>query len=141
MPLTAKAAGFLAFFLCLLYYNRIYKEPGVAMIQIIGTRKCKETAKALRACKERTIAFQFVDLAERELSTGEWKSLFTACDPLSLLDSESAYYKKQGYAFREFDAREELVEHPALLKTPILRCKGRVHVGFDLSVLMEWGAQ
>ncbi len=91
------------------------------MIQIIGTRKCKETAKAVRACKERTIAFQFVDLAERELSAGEWKSLFTAHDPLSLVDSESVYYSKQGYQYRDFDAQEELIEHPALLKTPILR--------------------
>ncbi len=111
------------------------------MIQIIGTKKCKETAKAIRACKERTIAFQFVDLAERELSAGEWKSLFSARDPLSLLDSGSAYYIKQGYAYRDFDAQEELIEHPQLLKTPVFRSKGRVHVGFDLSVLTEWGAR
>ncbi|NLE15365.1 MAG: hypothetical protein GX626_05785 [Spirochaetales bacterium] len=111
------------------------------MIQIIGTKKCKETAKAIRACKERTIAFQFVDLAERELSAGEWKSLFAAHDPLSLIDSESAYYTKQGYQYRDFNAQEELVEHPELLKTPILRFGSRVHVGFDLAVLTDWGAR
>lgn len=108
------------------------------MIQIIGTKKCKETAKAIRACKERTIAFQFVDLAERELSSGEWKSLFSALNPLSLVDSQSPYYAKEGYQYRDFDAQEELVEHPQLLKTPILRSKGRVHLGFELSVLAEW---
>lgn len=41
------------------------------MIQIIGTKKkCKDTAKAIRSCKERSIAFQFVDLGQRTLSDG-----------------------------------------------------------------------
>jgi len=137
----ALAVSFIAFFSCLLYYKSIQWNSGDAMIQIIGTKKCKETAKAIRACKERTITFQFVDLAERELSAGEWKSLFSTHTPLSLVDSESAYYSKEGYSYREFDAEQELVEHPQLLKTPILRSKGRVHVGFDLQVLTEWGAQ
>jgi arsenate reductase-like glutaredoxin family protein len=109
------------------------------MIQIIGTKKCKETAKAIRSCKERNLPFQFVDLAQRSLSEGEWDSLFRTFEPLSLIDSESAYYKKQGYEYREFDPREELVEHPELLKTPILRSKGRVHACFDLEVLKRWG--
>jgi len=109
------------------------------MIQIIGTKKCKETAKAIRSCKERNLTFQFVDLAQRSLSDGEWDSLFRNYEPLSLIDSESAYYKKQGYAYRQFDPKEELVEHPELLKTPILRSKGRVHCSFDLDVLKSWG--
>lgn len=109
------------------------------MIQIIGTRKCKETAKAIRACKERKLAYQFVDLLERELSDGEWRSIFTTYEPATLIDETSTYFKKEGYSYRSFDAAEELVAHPQLLKTPILRSKGRAHAGFDQVVIEQWG--
>ncbi|WP_041384752.1 arsenate reductase family protein [Sphaerochaeta pleomorpha] len=109
------------------------------MIQIIGTKKCKETSKALRACKERSFCFQFVDLSQRELSIGEWNAIFSATEPESLIDTSSPFYIKNGYTFREFSIREELVEHPQLLKTPILRNKGKVCVGFNLDTLSEWG--
>lgn len=110
------------------------------MLQIIGTRKCKETAKAIRACKERKFDYQFVDLLERELSDGEWRSIFNAYDPASLIDESSPYYKKEGYSYRSFDSQEELIEHPQLLKTPILRSKGRVHLYFDIEIIESWGA-
>ncbi len=110
------------------------------MLQIIGTKKCKETAKAIRFCKERNLAFQFVDLGQRTLSDGEWKSLFLQHAPLSFLDEESALYKKGGYAYRVFDPAEELMEHPDLLKTPILRSKNQVQIGFSDDVLAAWGS-
>lgn len=112
---------------------------GEGMIQIIGTKKCKETAKAIRNCKERSIAFQFVDLNQRTLSEGEWRSLFSAYSAETLVDESSSYYVKEGYAWRSFDAAQELAEHPQLLKTPVLRCKGRVHLGYDPAVLAAWG--
>ena len=110
------------------------------MLQIIGTKKCKETAKALRACKERSLPCQFVNLSERSLSDGEWNSLFQSISDEDLLDTSSAYYTKEGYKYRSFSIQEELKEHPELLKTPILRIKGRAHAGFDLSILLEWGS-
>lgn len=110
------------------------------MLQIIGTKKCKETAKALRACKERSLPFQFINLAERTLSDGEWASLFASLSDEELIDTSSAYYVKEGYAYRFFTPQEELKEHPQLLKTPILRIKGKAHAGFDLDTLVAWGS-
>ncbi len=112
---------------------------GEGMIQIIGTKKCKDTAKAIRNCKERSIAFQFVDLSQRTLSEGEWRSLFGAYDAETLINESSAYYIKEGYAWRSFDAAQELAEHPQLLKTPVIRYKGKVHLGYDPAVLAAWG--
>jgi arsenate reductase-like glutaredoxin family protein len=109
------------------------------MIQIIGTKKCKETAKAIRACKERGISYQLVDLNERELANGEWNNIFQHYDADDLIDKNSKIYKKKGYTYMEFDSQEELIENPLMMKTPILREKGKVYAGFDLKVIEEWG--
>jgi arsenate reductase-like glutaredoxin family protein len=100
-------------------------------VQIIGWRSCRETQKAIRYCKERRIVHQFVDLNERELSPGEWKSILNGVPAFSLLDTTSRYYVSQGYAWREFETSKEVQEHPELLKTPLLREKGSVMCGFD----------
>lgn len=108
------------------------------MIQIIGTKKCKETQKAIRAAKERKIDFQFVDLNERELSTREWDNIFAHYEADSLINKNSKYYKKKGFSYMVFDAKEELIENSDLLVTPIIRCKQKVKLGFDLETLIEW---
>jgi len=109
------------------------------VIQIIGTKKDRETGKAIRFCKERSIAYQFVDLSQRALSAGEWASLFAFYEPASLIDRKSASYTKGGYEHRIFDAKEELMEHPLLLRLPIIRHQGRVHAGYDEAILAAWG--
>lgn len=108
------------------------------MIQIIGTKKCKETLKAIRACKERGIAFQMVDLNERELSIGEWNNIFQHYEAQSLIDENSKIYKKKGFSYMVYDAKEELIENSLIMKTPILRHNKKVHAGFDIDTLVEW---
>ena len=44
-------------------------------IQIFGTKKCNETKKAQRYFKERGIKFQFIDMSEKEISKGEFRSV------------------------------------------------------------------
>lgn len=107
------------------------------MLQIIGIKSNPETRKALRFCSERSIPHQFVDLRERALSPGEWKKLFQAHDPESLVDSDSSYYTKEGYAWRAYDAQEELQSHPQLLRTPVLKTSRRIVVGFDPDFLLD----
>lgn len=107
------------------------------MLQIIGTPKCRETQKAIRWCKERRIDFQFINLCEKKLSEKEYESIFRSSEPKEYIDSEGAYYKKNGYAWRDFNPQEEVVDHPGLLKTPILRYKMKTHSGFDDSFILE----
>ncbi|MBQ0071094.1 MAG: hypothetical protein KBS81_04455 [Spirochaetales bacterium] len=108
------------------------------MLQIIGNNQNKEFQKAVRYCKERRIDFQIVDTKERKLSEKEWKSIFQSLsDPMDAVDTSSQYYKKNGYAYREFDAEEEVREHVELLKMPVLRSGQKAHVGFDETFVKE----
>jgi len=109
------------------------------MVQIIGTKKCPETRKALRFCKERSITCQFLDVSERELSPGEWAHVFQALPAESLINRESSFYKKEGYGWREYDPQDELQNHIELLKTPLVRVGHVVTCGFDPQQLLASG--
>ena len=53
-------------------------------IQIFGTKKCNDTKKAQRYFKERGIKFQFIDMSEKEMSKGEFRSV---CQVVGGLDA------------------------------------------------------
>jgi len=106
------------------------------MLQIIGTKSSRDTNKAIRYCKERSLSFQFVDLKEHKLAAKEWESIFSAPNSEEAIDKECPLYKKK-YAYLEFDEREELMEHPELLRVPVLRSKGKAVIGFDEAFIKE----
>jgi arsenate reductase len=103
------------------------------MIQIYGTPKCKETKKAERYCKERSIPYQFRDLLEKGISPRELEELLQQWDSETIIDSSSQFYKNQGYQYLEFNSRDEILAHPQLCKTPLIRKNKKWLVGFDLS--------
>lgn len=98
------------------------------MLQIIGTKDSRDYRKAVRFCSERRIPFQEVNTKEYRLSKKELDSIFSHG---SAVDTESSYYKKNGYAWRVYDERKEVEEHQELLINPILRFNGKVAFGFD----------
>ena len=106
------------------------------MIQIIGFKNCKETQKAIRYFKERRIDFAFVDLKEYKLSSKEWDSIFNAKN--SFFASDSQYYKKNSYQYRDYDEREEVMAHIELLKTPVLRAKTNAAIGLDTDFVEKY---
>ncbi|AFG36458.1 arsenate reductase family protein [Spirochaeta africana] len=107
-------------------------------MQIFGTRKCKQTQKAERFLKERGIDYQFVDLTQKAMSPRELDSVAASIGGHHLLmDEESKAFQKRGMAWMEYDPREELLEHPELLRTPIIRKQPKAMVGFDADQLQE----
>ncbi len=100
-------------------------------IQIIGTKKCKDTQKAERFFKERRIPFHFRDLNEKALSQGELDNIVQKIPIEYLLDTESKVYKDKGMMYMKFDLKEELLNHPLLIKTPIVRFNKNACVGYQ----------
>ncbi|MEO8232667.1 MAG: ArsC/Spx/MgsR family protein [Ignavibacteriota bacterium] len=107
-------------------------------IQIIGTKKCKETQKAERYFKERKIPFHFRDLTEKGLAKGELENISRVIPLDDLIDSESKRFKDRGMQCMVFDFEEELLSDPLLLKTPIVRNEKLVTIGFQPDVWKMW---
>lgn len=107
-------------------------------IQIIGTKKCQQTKKAERYFKERGIPYHFVDLAIRGLSLGELSKIKTSIGIDRLIDIAGKEYVKRNLRYLVHDIQTELLAHPLLFKTPIVRNGSRATVGYCPEVWREW---
>jgi len=107
-------------------------------LQIFGTKKCQDTKKALRFFKERSVAFQLIDLAEKGMSPGELLSVSSALGLEALVDKASRRYAERGLAFLECDLAEELLADYRLMRTPIVRDGRRATVGYAPETWAAW---
>lgn len=110
-------------------------------IQIFGTKKSADTRKAERYFKERRIKYQFVDLAEKGISKGELTSVMQAVGGLdALLDDEAK--DQDALALVRYLAPqqklEKVLEHPLVLRQPIVRNGKRATVGYEPDAWKTW---
>ncbi len=109
------------------------------MIQIFGKKKCFDTKKAERFFKERRVKVQFIDLLDKGISPGEYKSVKSAVGSIdALLDEKHRDYKLLSYLAYEADKDENILEDPSLLKTPIVRNGKLATVGYCPDVWQKW---
>ena len=107
-------------------------------IQIIGTKKCKETQKAERFFKERRIPYYFRDLSDNGISKGELENIKQVISIEELIDKEGTQFKKRGFKFMVYEIETELLEDSLLLRTPIVRNGRLTTVGYQPDVWMGW---
>jgi len=104
-------------------------------IQIFGTKKCNDTKKAQRYFKERGIKFQFVDLAEKELSKGEFRSVCQAVGGMDAVIDENSKDKDTVALLRYIapeEKEEKILANYQVLKTPIVRNGKHATLGYAL---------
>lgn len=107
-------------------------------IQIIGTRKCKDTQKALRFYKERGITFHFKDLDVKPLSKGELDNIKSVIPVAELIDTNGNQYRKRNMSYMIFNAEKEILNDPLLIKTPIVRNGRLVTIGYQPEIWKSW---
>ncbi len=107
-------------------------------IQIFGTLKCRETKKAQRYFKERSVPFQFVDIAQKGLSRGELNSIKAAVGIDKLIDREGKAYSRKNLKYLTHDIEEEILKDPLLLKTPVVRNGRDATAGYQPDVWKAW---
>jgi arsenate reductase-like glutaredoxin family protein len=110
------------------------------MIQIFGTKKCKETAKAVRFFKERNIKIHFVDLADKGISKGELQNISKSVPLQELIDTQCREYEKRNLKYMKFVIEDELAEHPLLIKTPVVRSGKKAVCGLNIDMWGEMAA-
>ncbi len=107
-------------------------------IQIIGTKKCRETQKTERFFKERGIKYHFRDLAQKGLTKGELNNIKAKIPLEELMNRDGKQFKKRNLQYIIFDPEEELLNDPLLLKTPIVRIGKDATVGYVPEVWKNW---
>ena len=110
-------------------------------IQIFGKSKCFDTKKAQRYFKERGISFQFIDMAQKGMSKGEYTSVKQAVGGMDKLIDEKTK-DQQTYLLIKYlaeeDKEEKLLENPKLFKTPIVRNCKKATVGYEPEIWNKW---
>lgn len=111
-------------------------------IQIYGTAKCFDTKKAQRYFKERSIKFQFVDLAKYGMSKGEYQSIKRALGMKldELVNEKSKKYEASfiKYLASEEAKEEKLLENQELFRTPIVRNGKKATLGYCPDEWKKW---
>lgn len=110
-------------------------------IQIFGKSKCFDTKKAERYFKERGVNYQSVDLLQKGMSRGEFRSVSQAVGGYAVLVDENCKDRDLLALFRylaEEDKEEKLLENPKLFKTPIVRNGRQATVGYQPQVWKTW---
>ena len=110
-------------------------------VQVFGTKKCKDTQKALRFFKERRVKVHFVDLNERAASPGELRRFEQKFGAPALLDREGRRFRDRGLHVAHLpDAKilPLLADDPLLLATPLVRSGNQLTIGHDEPTWREW---
>ena len=110
-------------------------------IQIFGTRKSSDTRKAERWFKERRIKAQFIDLMDKGISRGELRSVAAGCGGLdALIDPDCRDRDALALVTYLAPAQKEdaLLDHPQVLRQPIVRNGKKAVVGYAPDVYARW---
>ena len=110
-------------------------------IQIFGNKKSQDSKKAERYFKERGIKFQAVDMKEKGISKGELQSVLSAVGDLEeMLDEKTK--DQEAYQLIRYLAKEDkflkVLEHPMVLKQPIVRNGKQATVGYCPEIWKTW---
>lgn len=110
-------------------------------IQIFGTKKSFDSKKAERYFKERGIKYQFIDMKEKGLSKGEFRSVCQSVGGYEKLIDQQ-YKDKDLLALityiAEENREEKILENQSIIKTPIVRNGKQATVGYQPDVWKEW---
>ncbi|MCB1166886.1 MAG: ArsC family transcriptional regulator, partial [Leptospiraceae bacterium] len=87
--------------------------------------------KAEMFFKERRVAYHFVNIEEKPMSKGELESVMRWIPAEELIDPESKEYKKLQLQYMKYNPLQKLLEHPLLLRTPVVRSSVGAVSGYE----------
>ena len=110
-------------------------------VQIFGTKKSSDARKAERWFKERRVKAQLIDLLDKGISKGELRSVAQVCGGLdALIDPDCKDQDALALVTYLAPAQKEdaILEHPQVLRQPIVRNGKRAAVGYKPETYLQW---
>ena len=107
-------------------------------IQIFGSKKCFDTKKAERYFKERRIKFQAINILDKGLSKGEYRSVSQAVGGMDqLINENSKDFYLLNHSTKEYK-EILLLDNPSIFKTPIVKNGREATIGYQPEVWKNW---
>jgi len=105
------------------------------VITLYGIKSCDTVRKARRWLDQHDIDYQYHDLREDGLSAASANEWLAALGPRELVNRRSTTWKTLPAELRD-DMDDEralraVLEHPTLVKRPVLDTGSEIHVGFS----------
>lgn len=113
-------------------------------LQIFGSTNSADTRKAVRFFSDRRVKVHFVDLKQRAASPGELRRFVERFGVEALIDRESSRFREQGLAHAHLSDERwlaRLADDPLLLRTPLVRWKQKLTIGFEPDTWSAWLAE
>jgi len=113
-------------------------------VQIFGLKKSSATRAAERFFKERRVKIHFVDLTQRPLAKGELARFTQKFGLTALLDIEGKAYERLNLPYlrlTEEGLTQRVLEHPEVLKLPLVRMGKHVSYGDAQAEWVAWLTQ
>lgn len=103
-------------------------------ITLYGLKNCDTCKKALKALGDAGHTIDFIDIrAEADLSVSV-PAWLDAVGSDTLVNRRSTTWRGLDDAARSQDPAALLVEHPTLVKRPVIEADGQIHVGWTKDV-------
>ena len=110
-------------------------------VQIFGSKKSNDSKKAERYFKERGIRVQYIDMAEKGLSRGEFVSVASSVGGVRALVDEKAKDQDTVALIRylsDEDVTEKLFENQQVIRLPIVRNGKVATIGYQPDIWKTW---
>jgi len=102
-------------------------------MKLYGLKNCDTCRAALKSLGERGIEVEFVDLRAEGVSRSILPRFYAAFGD-ELLNRRSTTWRNLGVDRRSVDPLTLMVEHPVLMRRPLIDLAGQLHLGWGREV-------
>lgn len=102
-------------------------------LTLYGIPTCDTCKKAIKALESADHEVTFRDIRADPLSPSEWDELILEFGD-RLVNRASTTYRGLSDWMKASEAEEQLANHPALMKRPVIRSEEKLYLGWDSGV-------
>ena len=110
-------------------------------MKLLGIKNCDTVRKARKWLAANEIEFEFIDIRDTPVNKTEWKTIVANTDSEVLVNKRGTSWRKLGDADKDISSATKvinlLLEHPTVMKRPLLINGDTYHIGFKAEQYSE----